>query len=358
MRVALIGPPQSGKSTLFAAVAEAGGSRVDLSRPDQPHLAVVKVPDERLEWLTAQFKPKKHTLAELEFLDLPGLDLRDEAGRTRSRAHWAAMRQSDMLVYVLRAFASDAVAPYRDRVDAQADAEELLAEMLFADLDQVTSRVAKLEAAVKKPAPPAQREEQQRELELMKRLAAALEKGEPISQAAHGEAQLKQLRSFAFLSQKPMLVVLNRSEGQAHDPAPEKVAGLPCLALSAKIEEEIAQLSPEERAEFLADLGVTAPARDRLLRACYQALGLVSFFTVGEDECRAWTVPAGTDAVTAAGEIHTDLARGFIRAETVSFEDYRAAGDMKGAKAHGKVRLEGKNYIVRDGDILNIRFAV
>jgi ribosome-binding ATPase len=358
MRVALVGPPQSGKSTLFAAVAEAGGSHVDLSRPDQPHLAVVKVPDERLEWLTAQYKPKKHTLAELEFLDLPGLDLSDEAGRTRSRVHWAAMRQSDMLVFVLRAFAGASVGAYRGRVDATADAEELLAEMIFADLDQVTARVGKLEAALKKPTSTALREEQTRELDLMKRLAAALEKGEPISSAAHGEAQAKSLRSFAFLSQRPSLVVLNRSEDEISAAAPEKVAGMGCLALSAKIEEELARLAPAERAEFLADLKIASPARDRLIRACYERMGLVSFFTVGEDECRAWTIPAGTDAVTAAGEIHSDIARGFIRAETVSYDDFRAAGDMKGAKAAGKVRLEGKGYIVRDGDIINIRFNV
>jgi len=358
MRVSLIGPPQSGKSTLFAAIAQAGGSRVDLSRPDQPHIAVVKVPDERLEWLSAFYHPKKHTPAELEFLDLPGLDLSDEAGRTRAKAHWAAMRQSDMLAFVVRAFESAAVAPYRDRVSPAADVEELLAEMIFADLDQVTVRVGKLEAAIRKPAPVAQREEQARELDLMKRLAAALEKGEPLLEAVHGEAQFKQFRGFAFLSRKPMLAVLNRSEEEAGAPAPEKLGGLPCLGLSAKIEEEIARLAPEERAEFLSDLGISAPARDRLIRACYQRTGLVSFFTVGEDECRAWTVPAGTDAVTAAGEIHTDLARGFIRAEVVSYADLRAGGDMKAAKAAGKVRLEGKSYVVRDGDVMLIRFAV
>ena len=358
MRVALVGPPQSGKSVLFAAIAESGGSHVDLSRADQPHLAVVKVPDERLDWLSAYYKPKKHTPAELAFLDLPGMDLHDEAGRERAKAHWAAMRQSDMLAFVVRAFDSQTVAAYRDRVDALADVEELLAEMIFADLDQVTVRVGKLEAALRKPSPAAQREEQTRELDLMKRLAAALEKGEPLAGAIHGDAQAKMLRSFGFLSQKPMLAAMNRSEEEAGAPSPEKLGPLPCLGLSAKIEEEIARLAPQERTEFLADLGIASPARDRLIRACYERAGLVSFFTVGEDECRAWTVPAGTDAVSAAGEIHSDLARGFIRAEVVSYADFRAAGDMKGAKAAGKVRLEGKTYVVRDGDIIYFRFNV
>jgi len=356
MRVALVGPPLSGKSTLFAAVAEAGGSRVDLSRPDQPHLAVVKVPDERLTWLAELYNPKKLTPAELEFLDLPGFDLSDEAGRTRAKAHWAAMRQADMLVMVVRAFESDAVPPYRNRVDPAADVEELLTELLFADLDQVTSRVEKLEASVKKPT--AKRDEQLRELELMKRLRDTLEEEKPISQVVETDAEAKLLRSFMFLSLKPVIVVENLPEDAVGRAGREAVAGVPCIAMSARIEEEIAQLPAEQRGEFLADLGLGESARDRLVRACYQALNLASFLTVGEDEVRAWTVPAGADAVTAAGEIHSDIARGFIRAETVAYEDLRATGDMKAAKAAGKVRLEGKTYAVQDGDVINFRFNV
>lgn len=357
MRVALIGPPQSGKSTLFAAVAQAGGSNVDLSRPDQPHLAVVKVPDERLVWLADHFKPQKFTPAELEFLDLPGFDLSDDAGRKRAKDHWSAMRQSDMLAFVIRAFQDPAVAAYRDRINPTSDLQELLAEMLFADLDQVSSRVEKLEAAVKKPT--VKREEQARELDLMNRLKDALENEKPISQALSSDAEGKLLRSFAFLSQKPALAVLNFGEDQlAQAVAQETLDSLPCVGLSAKIEEEIAQLSPEDRKEFMADLGLVDSARDRLIRACYKRCNLVSFLTAGEDECRAWTIPAGTDAVTAAAEIHSDIARGFIRAETVSFDDLKAAGDMKAVKAAGKTRLEGKNYVVQDGDIINFRFNV
>ena len=356
MRVALVGPPLSGKSNLFAAIAEAGGSHVRLERADQEHLAVVKVPDARLEWLSDHYKPRKTTPAELEFLDVPGLDLSDEAGRTRARTHWPLVRQSDMLALVLRDFPGTDVPPYRGRVDPKADSEELLAEMIFSDLDQVAARVHKLEAALRKPSP--QRDEHARELELMKRLSAALEAGQPLSQAVHGEAQAKSVRSFAFLSQKPMLAVLNRAEDAAAGEAPAALGALPCLGLSAKIEEEIARLDPSERAEFLADLKIESPARDRLVRACYKQVGLSSFFTVGEDDCHAWTVPTGTDAVTAAGEIHTDIARGFIRAETTAFDDLRAAGDMKAAKAAGKVRLEGKAYPVRDGDVILFRFAV
>ena len=356
MRVALVGPPQSGKSTLFLAVAEAGGSRVDVHRPDQPHLAVIKVPDERLKWLAELYKPKKVVEAELEFLDLPGLDLQDEAGRHHARTHWAAMRQCDMLAFVVRDFEAADVPAYRGRVDSVADVRELLEEMLFADLEQVTNRGEKLEAAIRKPTQ--NRDEQMRELELMKRLRETLEAEKPLSEAIRSEAEEKLLRSFAFLSQKPALVVLNCSEAALSDPPPEMPEGLPCLRLSAKIEEEIAELEPQDRAAFLSDLGVKAPAHDVLGRACCERMKLVTFLTYASDECRAWVVPAGTDAVTAAGTIHTDMARGFIRAETVAFEDLRAAGEMKSAKAAGKVRLEGKSYVVQDGDVITFRFSV
>jgi len=355
MRIALIGPPQSGKSTLFAAVAEAGGSHVDLSRPDRDHLAVVKVPDERLDWLAEKFQATKVTFAELEFLDVPGLDLSSESGRTHSRAHWPAMRNSDMLVLVVRSFASETVPAYRGRISPEDDIEEFLAELLFADLDQVTARVAKLEAAAKKPT--ADRHEHLQELELMKRLAEVLEQEKPIAEAARTETEEKLLRSFAFLSEKPVLVVLNCAEDDL-DVETTTLCSMPCIRLSAKIEEEIAQLPAEDRGGFLSDLGLASSARDRLIRACYERLNLVTFLTYKSNECRAWAVPAGTDAVTAAGQIHSDIARGFIRAETVAFEDLAKAGDIKAAKAAGAVRLEGKSYVVQDGDVINFRFNV
>ena len=356
MRVALIGPPQSGKSVLFAAVAEAGGSHIDLSRPDQPHLAVVKVPDERLDWLAELHKPQKFTPAELEFLDLPGFDLSSEAGRSRTRAHWTAMQQSDMLVFVVAGFDNPSVGAYRDKVDPARDVDELKQEMLFADLERVMARVEKLEAAVKKPTP--RRDEQVRELELMKRLRDTLENEEPLSNAIQSESETRFLRSFQFLTLKPTLVVVNCAEDAAAEVGPAELVGLPAMQLSARIEEELAQLSPEDRDEFLKDLGLTEGARDRLIRACYERLNLVSFLTDGPDECRAWTVPGGTTAVAAADSIHSDIARVFIRAETVAFDDLRDAGDHKKAKAAGKVRLEGKEYVVQDGDVIYFRFNV
>jgi hypothetical protein len=356
MRVALIGPPLSGKTTLFSAVASAEGHAPDLSRPDQEHLAVVKVPDERLEVLRKQFNPKKTTPAEIEFLDVPGMDLSDELGRSRARNWWPLVRQSDMLVFVLRAFQDDSIPAYRDRVEPEADLEEFKTELIFADLEQASNRIERLETSVKKPTP--RRDEHLKELELMKRLAETLENDQPISSVEISPGQDKLIRSFAFLSQKPMMVVLNVGEDDLTSAGDETVGALSALSLSARIEDEIAQLEPDQRGEFLSDMGIEASARDRLVRACYRRMDLISFLTCGEDECRAWTLPAGTDAVTAAGEIHSDLARGFIRAETVAFSDYRQAGDMKVAKAGGKVRLEGKTYIVQDGDIINFRFSV
>jgi GTP-binding protein YchF len=356
MRVALVGPPLSGKSTLFAAVAEAGGSHVHLDRPDTEHLAVVKVPDERLEWLFELYKPKKCVHAELEFLDVPGLDLTDEPARQRARQHWPAVRQSDMLALVLRGFRDDAIPAYQDRLDPPGDLEELTAEMLFSDLEQVAGRTEKLRAALKKPT--GDREAHQRELALMERMQQALESERPLAEVVANEAEEKMVRAFAFLTLKPLLVVVNCDEDAAGGGGPETIGGYPAIQLSAKIEEEIASLPPGERGEFLEAMGIKTPAADRLIRSCYDAMRVVSFFTHGDKEARAWTVPAGTEAVAAAGEVHTDMARGFIRAEVIGFEDLKAAGDEKGARAAGKYRLEGKSYVVQDGDVIHFRFNV
>jgi hypothetical protein len=356
MRVALIGPPSSGKTTLFAAVAQAGGSQVDVHRPDQSHMAVVKVPDERVDWLAALNKSEKITHAELEFVDLPGFDLASAAGRDRARAHWREMELADMLVFVVAAFQSPTVAAYRNRVDPEADVKELLNEMVFADMERVTARITKLDAALKKPTQ--HKDDQKRELDLMQRLLKTLEAERPVSEEVKTETEAKLMRSFQFLTLKPTLAVRNVAEGQAGAAGPEQVAGLPCVQLSAKIEEEIAQLSPAERRDFLGELGIDAPARDKLIKACYRALKLISFLTHGPDESRAWTVPAGTNAVTAAGGIHTDIARGFIRAEVYPYEEILSAKDEKALKAAGKIRLEGKEYVVKDGDCIYFRFNV
>jgi GTP-binding protein YchF len=356
MRVALVGPPFGGKSTLFSAIAHSGPAGARTERADQERLAMVKVPDERLLWLEQVYKPKKRVHAEIGFLDVPGLDLSTESARERARAHWPAVRQSDAVVIVLRNFDNPSVPAYRDRVDYQADLAEIKDEMLFSDLAQVASRIEKVEAALKKPSQ--LREQYQKELELFRKLQETLENERPLSEAITNPADDKIVRAFAFLTLKTAIVVVNCSEGQVPAEPPAEIAGLPAIFLCAKIEEEVAALDEADRAEFMKELGVVEPVRDRLIRSAYKAMKLISFLTAGEDEVRAWTIPAGTTAVNAAGAIHTDISRGFIRAELVGYDDLKAAGTEKAAKAAGKFRLEGKTYIVQDGDVVEFRFNV
>ena len=356
MRVALIGSPYSGKSTLFAAVAESGGSQVHLDRADQEHLATVKVPDERLFWLEEVYKAKKRTHAEIEFLDVPGFDLTTDASRQRARGFWQGVRGSEAVVLVLRNFDNPSAPPYRDRIDIAADLEELKSEMLFADLEQVAARIEKLQAAVKKPS--ADRDEQTKELNLMLRLQETLESEKPLSSAVTSQAEEKMVRAFSFLTLKPAIVVVNCDEGKVPAQPPETVGGYPAIYLAAKIEAEIAHLPASERGEFLEAMGIAEPVSDRLIRLCYKTMNLVSYLTAGEKEVRAWTVAAGSNAVEAAEEIHSDIARGFIRAEIVAYADLKTAGSEKAAKAAGKYRLEGKTYIMQDGDVVIFRFNV
>jgi hypothetical protein len=354
MRIAFVGPPQSGKSTLFRAVT--GQPPPDHFEIGE-HLAVVKVPDPRLDWLAALYKPRKVVPATIDCLDVPGFSHETPQLQAEFRRSLPHVRQCDALVAVVRAFENPSAPPYRGRVDARADLEELAAELNFCDLEQVSARIERLEKALTKPTKT--HDEEKRELELMQRCQAALERDEPVSSAVQSDEERKALGSFAFLSELPIIVVINVSEDRASALAPFAYPHAhTTIALCADSEEQIAQLEPADREAFLSDLGVTEPARDRLIRACYAAAGLVSFLTVGEDEVRAWPIPRGGHAIDAAGKIHTDIARGFIRAETTAYDDLHAAGDMKAAKAAGKVRLEGKDYVVQDGDVILFRFNV
>lgn len=350
MKVAIIGLPQSGKSTVFAAVT---GLAVDPYAPPQPHQGVVRVPDSRLDYLTQLYKPKKVTLATIEFTDIPGCSLSDAHGRDAWKQLLPTIRQAEALVAVVRDFKNDAVPAHRDRIDAQADFDELWSELIFSDLDAVTTRLERLEKALKKPT--GSQDAQKHEMTLLERCKTALESDAPLSSVLHSDSDRAVVSSFSFLTQKPIVCVRNVSDDAVATTAPleaRHVAG--SIVLSASIEAEIAALDPADRAAFLADLGLEAPAKDRLIRTCYQAMGLISFLTMGEDEVRAWTITKGSAAVEAAGKIHSDLARGFVRAETVAYDDLVAHKDLKGAKAAGKVRKEGKTYVVADGDILNI----
>lgn len=354
MKFAIIGPPQSGKSTLFAAIT---GQAIDPSHAPAERLASVLVPDDRLDYLAALYKPKKYTPAHLEFVDIPGVSLAEPYGPKEFRRTMDTARRCDGIVMVVRAFESDSIVKYRDRIDPKADVDELHAELIFADLEQVVARIEKLEKSTQKPTKT--RDAELRELAFMRRAHEALEKESPVASAIHNDEERGIATSFGFLTQKPVIVVINVGEGDiAKPPFFTHEHARATTALAAEIEAEISQLEEKDRPAFLADLGITEPARTRLIRTCYDAVGLISFLTCGEDEVRAWTIAKGTTAVDAAGKIHSDIQRGFIRAETVAFADLKAAGDMRGAKSANKVRLEPKHYVVQDGDIINFRFNV
>ncbi|GMV96002.1 MAG: redox-regulated ATPase YchF [Phycisphaerae bacterium] len=353
MRIAFIGPLSSGKSTLFRAVTgqQAAGHHAG------EQLAAVKVPDNRLDWLAERYHPRKYTEATLECLDVPGFSQETAALQAEFRKSLPSIRKCDALVAVVRAFDNPSVPPYRNRVDARADLDELIAELIFCDLEAVATRIERLEKSLKKPTKT--HEAEKKELELMHRLQAALEAERPVAGAVQTDDERRMLAGFQFLTELPLIAVINVNESQAAASPPfEFPAARATLSLCAETEAQIAQLEPADRRAFLEDLGVKESARDRLIRTCYDAVGLISFLTCGEDEVRAWPIRKGTTAVDAAGKIHSDLARGFIRAETVGWADLVAAGDMKAARAAGKVRLEGKTYVVQDGDVINIRFSV
>jgi len=354
MKFALIGPPQSGKSTLFAAIT---GRKVDPAQAMQEQLASVLVPDARLDYLASLYSPKKYTPTHLDFLDIPGVSLADAAGQAAFRRSMASVRKCDGIVMVVRSFASDSVMEYRNRIDPKADLDELHAELIFADLEQVTNRIEKLEKAVLKPTKT--RDAEIRELAMMKRVMHALEKEAPVSSEITNDEEKQIAAGFGFLTLKPVIVVVNVGDADMLKPPPfEHSHSRATIALCAEIEAEIAQLEAADRLAFLADLGLKEPAGIRLIQTAYNAVGLISFLTCGPDEVRAWTIHKGDTAVEAAAKIHSDIARGFIRAETVAFDDIKTHTDMKGAKSANKVRLEAKAYVVKDGDIINFRFNV
>jgi ribosome-binding ATPase len=354
MKVAFVGPLMSGKSTLFRAVTGLPASHLHV--PGE-HLAVVKVPDLRLDWLHKLHATAKKVEATIDCVDVPGFSHETTAQQTEFRKSLPTLRKCDALVAVVRAFDNPAAAPYRNRVDARADLEELASELTFCDLEQVVTRIERLEKSLKKPTHTHDLEI--RELDLMNRLQTALENSEPVTSAIHSDDDRKMLTGFQFLTRVPLIVVINVNDDKAAAPAPFTWEHAhTTIALCAETEEQISQLEPADQKAFLQDLGVSEPAHDRLVKACYGAVGLISFLTIGDDEVRAWPIRRGTNAVDAAGKVHTDIARGFIRAETVAYNDLHATGDMKAARAAGKIRLEGKTYIVQDGDVINFRFNI
>lgn len=325
-------------------------------------IGIARVPDARVERLADLYRPKKKTPATVEFADIAA------PGRTGATAllDVAAYRSADALVHVIRAFNDPSVTHHANAVNPASDAQAMEDELLLADLAVVEKRVERIERDLKK----GRTAELERERALILRCKEALEEGLPLRGLTLSDDERKMLRGFQFLSAKPLLLVINMDESQtarlADSAAAAEAAGLTAflgraatrsVAVCAKIELEIAQLDAADAKAFLADLGLSEPGVNRVIQTTYELLGYISFLTAGEDECRAWSIPRGTAAQLAASEIHSDIARGFIRAEVVRFDHLIARGSLGACRDHGEVRLEGKEYVVQDGDVINFRFA-
>lgn len=354
MRIALVGLPGSGKTSLYNAVASEPVELLPGIPGAPPHASTLPVPDERLVWLRELFEPGKWTPVALEVEDLAGIPP-GEARSDRRGELFQQMRLAEGLVVVLRAFSSDRYAYAEAAPDPVRDLELVALEFVSADLEICERRLERLAEEWRKPS---ERERVERERAVVEHLAERLRGGHGLGGADLRPEEQMLVRGFQLLTLKPTLVVVNLpEEGGSFDLPP---CGLDlrgeldaCLALEA----DLAALEGEERELFAAEYGVEEPLKDRFADACYRGLGRITFFTVDEKEVRAWTIEKGDDAVTASGKIHTDFARGFIRAEVVAFDDLRALGSIREVRAKGKQRLEGRDYVVADGDILRIRFS-
>lgn len=353
MKVGLVGFAGSGKTTIFNTLtgltAEVGG----YGAREKANVGVIKVPDHRVDKLAEIFNPKKKTYAEISFVDVAGPQAEDaeQAKSGLDPKLVQHMRETDALVHVVRAFDNPMLS---QAADPARDIRSFDDELMLTDLVQIENRITRLK----------KEKDSARESGLMERLKAALEGEHPLRNVELTHEDLGLIAGFRFLSLKPLLLLLNQPEDAVGEGVPGKIQELAeekelsAIAMSGKVEMEIAQLAPDEQREFLQDLGVTEPARDRFIRAAYSLLDLISFLTSGEDECRAWSIKRGTTAHKAAGVIHSDIERGFIRAEVTRFEDLAALGSEARCREQGKLKLEGKEYIVQDGDVAHFRFNV
>lgn len=354
MKAGIIGLPQTGKTTIFNVLTH---GRIDVSasgtRKQEPNVGVVKVPDPRVDYLSSIYKPEKKTYATVEFVDIQGL----VRGKGQDMA-LAPVRNVDMLIHVVRAFEDETVPYTEDRIDPERDIRNLDIELMLTDMASIEKRMERLEKDLKKIKNPAF----EKEKVFLDRAKAWLESERPLREMEIPDDERKLIRGFSFLSEKPMVYVWNIGEDQLdrlrenarrNSPTPRTDTTIIC----GKLEAEMAELPEEELRSFLSDYGLKESGSERLIRTTYDLLGLISFLTAGEEECRAWTITRGMTAQQAAGVIHTDLETHFIRAEVVHFDDFKTLGGMQGAKEKGLLRLEGKEYVVKDGDILNIRHS-
>lgn len=357
MQTGIIGLPQVGKTSLFRILTRA---RVDArSAPNQAHVGIARVPDARVAKLAEVFKPKKVTYAAIEYVDIGGL----QKDREKNSASLVPLREADALAHVVRLFENPAVAHEGGSLDAIRDIDGVEIELMLNDLEQVGKRIERVEKDLKKKKDP----QLETELQLLTRVRQALESEKPLREIEFKPEEEKMLHGFKFLSQKPMLYVLNLGDEEAAEIDRviekhhlEKLASKPRTAVvpfCGKIEAELADLDDAEAAEMTRAYGLVESGRDRLIQATYKLLGLISFLTSGEPEVRAWTIERGMNAQKAAGAIHSDLERGFIKAEVVNWEDLLKAGSFAAARDRGQQRLEGKEYIVQEGDVILFRHS-
>ncbi len=364
LKCGIIGLPLSGKSTVFNVITRAGAEvKPYASGKTEPNRALVNVPDERFDRLVEIFKPKSEKPADVEFVDLAGLSKDAGKGAGLGNSFLSFVSESDALLHVVRVFKNDSVPHPENNIDPLRDFHIVEAELIYRDLGVITNRISRLEEKLsKKKLTP----QESAELELVRGLEAHMLEEKPLREYPLTDEQKRTLSGYAFLTLKPELVVLNLDDTQTGN-VPEisplmselDAKGMKAVRVYGATEMELEQLDPEDRAEFMRDLSVDEPGRDRLIHEAYKLLGLISFFTSGSDEVRAWTLKAGSSAVDAAGTIHSDLARGFIRAQVVAYDDFIANNaSIAQCREKGVLRLEGKEYTVKDGDMIEIRFNV